>query len=136
MDHQPGPLVCSSLVFFDLETTGIPAQHHPRITELSFCSVERSQFITCPIGQLPRVTNRLNLCIYPSRRVELEATQKTLLDNWNLEHQGRFDEDVFNLLDSFLRRLKKPVCLIAHNGNNFDFPILKAEINKLGRVHN
>ena len=126
--------VCNSLVFFDLETTGIPAYHAPRITELSFCAVERSQFLYGKSKEIPRVTNRLNLCIYPSRLVDPFATDKTKLDNYNLEHQSKFDEDVFNVIFGFLNRLKKPVCLIAHNGFKFDFPILKSEIAKLGKV--
>lgn len=126
--------VCNSLVFFDLETTGIPAYHPPRITELSFCAVERTQFIDSNPGVIPRVNNRINLCVYPSRLVDPVATTKTKLDNYNLEHQGRFDEDVFNIIFAFLNRLKRPVCLIAHNGFQFDFPILMAEISKLGKV--
>lgn len=133
--HLTNP-VCNSLVFFDLETTGIPAYHPPRITELSFCAVERTQFIDSIPGVIPRVNNRINLCVYPSRLVDPVATIKTKLDNYNLEHQSRFDEDVFNIIFGFLNRLKKPVCLIAHNGFQFDFPILMAEISKLGKVEN
>lgn len=125
---------CNSLVFFDLETTGLPAYHSPKITELSFCAVERNQFLNGQPKEIPRVTNRLNLCIYPSRLVDPEATNKTKLDNYNLEHQSRFDEDVFSVIFSFLNRLKRPICLIAHNGFNFDFPILRSEIAKLGKV--
>lgn len=125
---------CNTLAFFDLETTGLPAYHSPRITELSFCTIERSQFRDATPGIIPRVTNRLNLCIYPSRLVDPEATNKTKLDNYNLEHQGKFDDDVFNNIYSFLNRLKKPICLIAHNGFKFDFPILQAEMAKLGKV--
>lgn len=33
-----------------------------------------------------------------------------------------------------LDRLEKPVCIIAHNGLRFDFPILQAEIQKIGKV--
>ncbi|XP_057369139.1 three-prime repair exonuclease 1-like [Daphnia carinata] len=124
---------CNSLVFFDLETTGIPAFHSPKITELSFCAVERNQFLHGQPKQVPRVTNRLNLCIYPSRLVDPVASDKTKLDNYNLEHQSKFDEDVFNVIYSFLNRLKKPVCLIAHNGFRFDFPILRSEIAKLDK---
>jgi hypothetical protein len=28
--------------------------------------------------------------------------------------------------------LPSPVCLVAHNGNAYDFPLLKAELEKLG----
>lgn len=34
----------------------------------------------------------------------------------------------------FVFRLQKPICLIAHNGTKFDFPIFNAEIAQLGKV--
>lgn len=137
MDNK---IPCSTLVFFDIRTTGIPKFHYrTRITELSFRSVERSQFLSTgnqqlDESQLPRVTNGINLCINPGRTVDLLATDTFLLDNYNLEHQSPFNEDVFNVIFSFLNRLKKPVCLIAQNGYKFDYPIFKAELEKLGKV--
>jgi len=126
------PLQVSNLVFVDLETTGLPSSHHKvRITELCFCSVERDHFLSSR-SQIPRVTNRLNLCLYPGRMIDLKATELTQLDNYNLQKQSRFDENVFKMISSFLNRLQPPVCLIAHNGTKFDFPILKAEIANLG----
>lgn len=35
------------------------------------------------------------------------------------------------LLEYFFRRLQKPICLLAHNGNKFDFPVLQAELKRL-----
>jgi hypothetical protein len=35
---------------------------------------------------------------------------------------------------SFLNRLKTPMCMIAHYGFKFDFPILKSEIANVGKV--
>ncbi len=126
---------CSTLVFFDVRTTGIPKyQYRTRITELSFRSVERSQFLSTGGQQFPRVTNGLNLCINSGRTIDLLATETSLLDNYNLEHQSHFNEDVFNIIFSFLNRLQKPACLISHNGNQFDYPILKTELEKLGKV--
>ena len=37
-----------------------------------------------------------------------------------------------DLLNIFLDRLPSPVCLVAHNGNLYDFPLLKAELEKAG----
>ncbi len=128
LEMSSHPQAINSLVFFDLETTGFK---DPKITELSFCSIDRSQFLNCQRGEFPRITNRLNLCIKPSKKIEAEASEKTKLDNYNLDHQSPFDEDVGNIVLSFLKRLKKPVCLVAHNGFKFDFPILLAEFSRL-----
>lgn len=131
-------VVCNTLVFIDLETTGLINDPPVRITELHLRSVEISQFLQGTakvIPSCPRVYNSLNLCINPTRSIHPIATDKSKLDILNLEHQNEFDEDIFNSIFSFLNRLKKPICLIAHNGFKFDFPILRAEIAKLGKVH-
>ena len=120
-----------TLLFFDLETTGLPFSHNPRITELSLCAIEKNHFIDCKAGTIPRVTNRLNLCVYPSRLVDPKAAEITLLDNYNLQNQGRFTDDVYEIINRFIMRLSGPVCLIAHNGLKFDFPILMAELKKI-----
>ena len=56
----------------------------------------------------------------------------TGLDNYNVSEQTRFDQNAIVLLNSFLSCLPPPVCLIAHNGDSYDFPLLKAEMQKIG----
>lgn len=34
------------------------------------------------------------------------------------------------MINGFLSRNRSPICLVAHNGDKFDYPLLKAEINK------
>lgn len=125
---------CNTYVFIDLETTGLINDPPVRITELNFCAIGKSQFLQGMSREIPRVSNSLNLCINPTRSIHPTATRLTKLDLTNLEHQSEFNEDVFNNIFSFLNRLKRPICLIAHNGFKFDFPILRAEIDKLGKV--
>jgi hypothetical protein len=36
------------------------------------------------------------------------------------------------MIELFLNQLQQPVCVIAHNGNRFDFPILKKQFQKFG----
>ena len=36
------------------------------------------------------------------------------------------------MMSIFLKRLEPPVCLIAHNGFGFDFPLLKGELSSIG----
>jgi hypothetical protein len=38
------------------------------------------------------------------------------------------------MLNDFIERLPQPVCLIAHNGLKFDFPIVQAELYRIGKV--
>ena len=56
----------------------------------------------------------------------------TGLDNYNLTGQSKFSKSTGDLINSFLSLLPPPVCLVAHNGNAYDFPLLKAELEKAG----
>ena len=56
----------------------------------------------------------------------------TGLDNYNLTGQSKFNKSTGDLINSFLSLLPAPVCLVAHNGNAYDFPLLKAELEKAG----
>ena len=76
----------------------------------------------------PRVVNKLTLCFYPWTTIMPAVTDLTGLDNDNLSEQARFDSGTVELLQSFLGRLAGPVCLVAHNGDKYDFPLLQAEL--------
>lgn len=52
------------------------------------------------------------------------------LDNFMLEHMKKCDGQTLEMINSFLQQLIGPVCLIAHNGNNFDFKLLKRSLNQ------
>lgn len=34
------------------------------------------------------------------------------------------------LIKNFLNAHQKPICIVAHNGNRFDYPILRAELSR------
>ena len=61
-----------------------------------------------------------------------DVSRITGLDNYNLFGQAKFDTNTVKIIDDFLRRLPAPVCLVSHNGDRFDFPLLKAELEKCG----
>ena len=48
-----------------------------------------------------------------------------------LSYQKDFNSQLVSLLQSFISRHESPVCLVAHNGDKFDFPVLKAELEAL-----
>lgn len=124
----------ATYVFVDLETTGLPQQeiNKTKITEVSFVAVKREHVLVTRKGCAPRVQQKLTLCLNPRRMVQPDCTKVTGLCNDLLEHEPFFNEEVFNVINSFLNLLTKPVCLIAQNGHNFDFPILKNHFEKLG----
>ena len=60
-----------------------------------------------------------------------KITNITGLNNYKLNDQTRFDANTGHLLNNFLARLPSPVCLVSHNGDAYDFPLLKAEMEKV-----
>lgn len=141
-----------TLVYFDIEATGLKSSGRPRITELSLVAVNLQDVLELHgrimvmsrvsrgksqgerqslVEQLqPRVINKLTLCFNPMTTIPLNVTDITGLDNYNLENQARFDSGTVELVQSFLSRLLAPVCLVAHNGEKYDFPLLLAEVAK------
>jgi DNA polymerase III epsilon subunit-like protein len=140
-----------TLVYFDLEATGLKSSGKPRITEISLIAVniqdvlelnmkimelQENKNIEGNVFQveslLPRIVNKLTLCVFPMATIVPHVSDITGLDNYMLNGHSRFDENTGNLLNSFLAHLPSPVCLVAHNGDVYDFPLLKAEMEKAG----
>ncbi|VDN18075.1 unnamed protein product [Dibothriocephalus latus] len=129
----------STFVFMDIGTTGLPThQFHPNITELSLLAISRDALED--EKDVPRYQNKLVLCFHPrggmrglpakiSRRSCVVPYQYFLELNYkNLCNQEDFDVLAVEEIQLFLRRLEPPICLIAHNGFKFDFPILNSKI--------
>ena len=134
-----------TIVYLDLESTGLKESGRPRISEISLVAVNTKDFLKSQsyindlISKkencdkiLPRILNKITLCVYPMAPVLPDVSIITGLDNYNLYGQAKFDINTVELIDSFLRRLPAPVCLVSHNGDRFDFPLLKAELDKCG----
>ncbi|KAG0435641.1 hypothetical protein HPB47_018379 [Ixodes persulcatus] len=121
----PPPTPVQTLVFFDLETTSLPrAGQRVGITELALVAVDRAHFEK-QVKPVFRVLNKLTLCIRPEVYLEPMAAQKSGMSEALLGNQRLFREAVPSLR-AFLASLPAPVCLLAHNGDYFDFPILRA----------
>ena len=88
-----------TLVYFDLEATGLKGYGRPRITELSFVAVNTQDLpgLNSRFKQLraarheeslenivPRIMNKLTICIYPMVTVMPDVALITSLDNYNL----------------------------------------------------
>ena len=136
-----------TLVYFDIEATGLKSSGKPRICELSLIAVNVQDVLEMTENvenraiesktfqvrkRLPRIMNKLTLCVYPMATIVPLVSDITGLDNYNLTGQSKFDMQTVNLINSFLLLLPPPVCLVAHNGNDYDFPLLIAEVDKTG----
>lgn len=117
----------ATYVFFDLETTGLPHQERNRtkVIELSFVATSRRDIEKTPFGEIPPVS-KLTYVFNPQRTIHPKVTELTGLSNDLLRHAPIFQQKI-NSLVMFLEEQQKPVCLIAHNGNIFDFKLLLAE---------
>jgi three prime repair exonuclease-1 len=140
-----------TLVYFDLEATGLKNSGKPRICEISLLAVNIQDVLDLSVTimdhfksrnnedsifhaerLLPRIVNKLTLCVYPMATIVPLVSDMTGLDNYNLIGQSKFNKNTGDLINSFLSCLPSPVCLVAHNGNAYDFPLLKAEMEKAG----
>ncbi|BFZ20435.1 hypothetical protein BsWGS_23473 [Bradybaena similaris] len=130
MEHQVdtrGPAVnVKTFVLFDTETTGLRSPgYNPHIMELCFIAVTREELLTKQ--KAPRVLNKLVICFNPGKKIGFKASEITGLYNDALEDLADFSKQT-PLITTFLRNLPQPVCLIAHNGNWFDFPLLVSHL--------
>ncbi|XP_044619255.2 three prime repair exonuclease 2 [Equus asinus] len=127
-----------TFVFLDLEATGLPSVD-PEIAEISLFAVHRSSLENPErdefgIPVLPRVLDKLTLCMSPERPFTAKASEITGLSSEGLARCGKagFDSAVVRTLQAFLSRQESPICLVAHNGFDYDFPLLCTELRRLG----
>ena len=100
--RAPGSNI-ESLVYFDMETTGLP-RDIPRITELSMVAVSVRD---CIDNKDIRIINKLTLCFNPDSVLTAEAAEISGLSNSLLEKMPQFDGEAvrvrkdFKVLDFF-----------------------------------
>lgn len=120
----------NTYIFLDLETTGLPCQEGNRtqITELAMVAVQKNQIMK---GEVPRVLQKFVVCFKPTLPISNKVFEITGLDNDLLKNENAFTSFVsVNAIRSFLELQMQPVCIVSHNGCGFDFPILRAEIDR------
>lgn len=117
-----------SFIFMDCETTGL--ESWSKITELCLIAIQTEHLLTTVSNRLPRAINKLTLCFNPRKTIHPTASQLTGLFNETLENAAAFNEKTIELLENFIQHIPQPVCLVAHNGYKFDFPILRNHLKE------
>ena len=121
-----------TLVYLDIAATGLKSSGRPRISFVPIDTQDISNMNKKLFEKvknirshediqrcktfLPRVLNKLTLCVYPMAPIVPEVSSITGLDNYNLSGQAKFDKSTGDLIKTFLCHLPSPVCLVAHNG--------------------
>ncbi|VDL59188.1 unnamed protein product [Hymenolepis diminuta] len=62
--------------------------------------------------------------------IQSQAASLAGLNASNLNFHKDFDDNALQLITCFLHHLTPPICIVAHNGYNFDFPLLKSELTR------
>lgn len=118
----------------DIETNTLPeCGRQIWITELSIAAFSKKDFIESSLTQekgIPRILNKMHIVLRPLGAIDSYAENITGLNNYILEDESPFNENTCDMINSFLEHLQQPVCLVAFNGNAFDFKILKEHFRR------
>ncbi|TDG45635.1 hypothetical protein AWZ03_007910 [Drosophila navojoa] len=145
--HEPREPI-STFAVLDLETSNLPEHRNNRVSITELCiyafdaailmnntrtkdSNPADEPVLNALPVRPRVMHKLNLLFQPSMLVHPEAEIITGLSNYILERESKLDDNAGELIKRFLEHLPPPVCLVAHNGWPFDFPIIKQALEKV-----
>ncbi|XP_009860559.2 uncharacterized protein LOC104266336 [Ciona intestinalis] len=114
-------------VYFDLETTRL---RNSKITEICMLAVHIDSMKTPTPDSLPRIVDKLVLIVDPGEMIEEIASELTKLNNQIIQESNKpkFNAKTTQIMAEFLERQVSPICMIAHNGMQFDFPLLKRHI--------
>nr|XP_021182277.2 three prime repair exonuclease 2 [Helicoverpa armigera]XP_049696614.1 three prime repair exonuclease 2 [Helicoverpa armigera] len=111
----------ATYVFFDVATDGTFT-----IAELCMIAVKRKHIELRE--KEPRTQNKFKLCFWFRDYNEKYTRPESFKEVFYIDE--KFNEDVCNSVNSFLSCLEKPVCIIAHDGFNLHFPLLKYRFSR------
>ncbi|XP_037908402.1 uncharacterized protein LOC119650007 isoform X2 [Hermetia illucens] len=122
-----------TFVFLDIETTGLPKFNFGKanITELAMWTLSREDFLRSEDTEC-RLLGKWKSVFRPGRSINPRTSELTGLNNEMLEDYEKFDVAAKAMV-SYLELHPKPICLIAHNGNEHDFPIIKQYFDKINK---
>ena len=105
------------LIYYDFETTGLN-QFHDKVIEYCFIKENQNNEI---------ITSLIN----PQKDIPEIVTRITSINNKMVENSPLFQNQVGEILE-FLNNPSEHTYLVAHNGDNFDFIILREHLTYCG----
>nr|XP_039263029.1 three-prime repair exonuclease 1-like [Styela clava] len=125
---------CSEMatyVIFDLETTDLRDR---KITEIYMAAVARCHLgVTEDVNPYSVIQDKIRISVDPKRTIEPVAVDLTGLTRKDLLLRQKLPWSSLTntLVADFLKRQTQPLCILAFNGNRFDFKVLKMHIGSM-----
>ena len=115
-------------VFADIETTGLI---NPQITEICLIAVHKDSILASAEEKMPRIQDKLVLVIEPECAIEQTAARISGLTNALIQKSVKppFDYNTAWTIAQFLQQQSGTICLVAHNGNRFDYPCIRRHLS-------
>ncbi|XP_021354633.1 three-prime repair exonuclease 1-like [Mizuhopecten yessoensis] len=108
---------------------------NPSVLEISLLAIERSDILLLAGQGPPRALNRLTLTFKPKiSPIPIRAMQNTGLLDSSVEHGHVMGDEDVTIIDKFLERLPRPVCLVSYSGDLYDYRVIKNELKRLHKT--
>lgn len=118
------PYPFKSLVCVHLETTGFRTR---KIILISMIACSFEHFGTMLPLELPGLLKKFSFVYNPCVKIDRRASAVNGFTNEMLQDEATFSEAP---IKEFLKQMQKPICLVAHNGASFQFPILREALQR------
>ncbi|KAH9635385.1 hypothetical protein HF086_017634 [Spodoptera exigua] len=120
----------ATYVFLDLQSNCDPKKSNTKvgITELCMLAIKHEHIVKMKKYQEdPRVQHKLQMCFNPKSSLNENASETGLTEDL-LKNEAIFNKEVCELIKAFIEDLEDPVCLVAHDGFKFHYPLLKQHL--------
>lgn len=133
-----------TFVFIDLETTGLDTDTDYIVEICAFAvSVHDLTYFDMAENEvnlkqiIPRLVDQINLMVLPLSDIPVRAADihGILREELLLRRKECFTINTARVLENFLIQLKEPICLVAHNGFKFDYPMLHSHLQRTKTNH-
>uniref|UniRef100_A0A2A4IYF4 Exonuclease domain-containing protein n=1 Tax=Heliothis virescens TaxID=7102 RepID=A0A2A4IYF4_HELVI len=122
----------ATYIFFDIQTNGYKGRyHHGAVQIAEICMIAVKRLHIEAREDEPRNLNKFKMCFWLNYVMSERVVLRSGLTKPILQNEVMFNEDVCNVINSFISCQEKPVCMIAHNAFELHFPLLKYQFNLL-----